>query len=142
MSRQQRFVLLAAAAAIAVGAFLVLRPDDDDDEPASPARTTAPADTVETRPEPRPEPEATRIGVRGAEPVGGVREIEAEKGDTVRITVSSDTPQEVHLHGYDLTHDAAPGSPARFRFEADIEGVFEIELEGPKVPIAELRVEP
>jgi hypothetical protein len=80
--------------------------------------------------------------VRGGEPVGGVREIEAEKDDTVHITVSSDTPQHIHLHGYDVIRDAGPGAPARFRFKTDLEGIFEIELEDPGVQIAELRVEP
>ena len=143
MSRQQRLGLIAVAVAIAAVAFVVARPGDDEDEPAS---TTTPAAT-QTQPADSggataPEPEVTRIQVRGGEPVSGVAEITADQGETVRITVSSDTPQHIHLHGYDVIRDAAPGAPARFRFKADIEGVFEIELEDPGVQIAELRVEP
>lgn len=144
MSRQQRFGLVAVAVAIAVVAFVVARPSDDDDEPA-PAATqaqTGPTETATERPEAAPAPEVTRIQVRGGEPVGGLEEITVEKDETVRVTVSSDTPQHIHLHGYDVIKDAAPGAPARFRFKADLEGIFEIELEGPGVQIAELRVEP
>ena len=31
------------------------------------------------------------------------------------------TPDEIHLHGYDIERTAKPGHPARFRFEADAE---------------------
>lgn len=41
--------------------------------------------------------------------------------------VSSDSPDDIHLHGYDIERAAGPDKPARFRFEADIEGAFEIE---------------
>ena len=145
MSRQQRFGLIALAVAVAVVAFVIARPSDDDDDhdggsPAVTQAQTAPADTRAGDPE--TPPEVHRIRVRGGEPVGGVREITAQRGETVRITVSSDTPQHIHLHGYDVIRDAGPGAPARFRFEADLEGIFEIELEGPHVQIAELRVEP
>lgn len=148
MSRQQRFGLVALAVAVAVAAFVIARPGDDDEEPADTGAATVPAQTetspAETTPaETQPaEPEPTRIRVEGGQPVGGVAEIEAERGDTVRLTVSTDTPQEVHLHGYDIFEDAARGSPARFEFDADLEGIFEIELEGPHTQIAELRVEP
>ena len=56
-----------------------------------------------------------------------MQEIEAKKGETVRIVVTSDADDEIHLHGYDITRTPAPGKPGRFSFKADIEGVFEIE---------------
>jgi FtsP/CotA-like multicopper oxidase with cupredoxin domain len=59
--------------------------------------------------------------------VGGAQDIEVESGDTVQIVVTSDAPDEIHLHGYDITRNPAPGQPARFRFKADAEGSFEIE---------------
>lgn len=136
MSGPQRYGLVGLAAVIAVGGFALARPGDDEaDEPASrPAAQTASA--------PDPEPEVHRLRVRGGEPVGGVTEIGAEKGDTVSLSVSTDAPAHVHVHGYDIVRDAAPDAPARFRFEADVEGIFEIELEDTHTQIAELRVEP
>lgn len=155
MERGQRLGLIVAAIVVAVGAFVLLRPSGDDDTgetntvvatetaPAPPGTAPEEGDEVPAAepPEPAP-PQVTRVRVRGGEPVGGVTRIEAERGDTVRFTVSSDTPQHIHLHGYDVFEDAAPGAPARFRVKADIEGIFEIELEGPGVQVAELRVEP
>jgi FtsP/CotA-like multicopper oxidase with cupredoxin domain len=58
---------------------------------------------------------------------GGAKNIDVAKGDTVRIVVTADAPDEIHLHGYDITRNAAPGQPARFRFKANAEGSFEIE---------------
>ena len=69
----------------------------------------------------------TRIQIQGGEVVGGAASIEVEQGEPVRIVVAADAPDEIHLHGYDLTREAAPGAPARFNFRADLEGVFEIE---------------
>ena len=65
-----------------------------------------------------------------------------EVGSDVVVTVTSDVADEVHLHGYDLSADVAPGAPATIRFEANAPGRFEIELENTGVQIAELEVRP
>lgn len=143
MSGAQRAVLIVVAAVIAVGAFLVLRPEDED-EPERAETTAQPADTTpqQTAPEARPrEPEIQTIRVRGGRPVGGVRTIEAERGETVRFQVRTETPQEVHLHGYDISENSTAKDPAEFRFEADETGIFEIEIHGTHTQIAELKVE-
>jgi hypothetical protein len=82
------------------------------------------------------------IVVRGGEPVGGVEELEYDAGDEIRFEVSSDVADEVHVHGYDLMQDVAAGGTASFDFPAEIEGIFEVELEGRGEQIAELRVNP
>jgi plastocyanin len=85
---------------------------------------------------------ATIIVVKNGEPVGGVQELEYSAGEQVRFTVGSDVADEVHVHGYDLMKDVAAGGTVSFSFPADIEGIFEVELEGRKEQIAELRVNP
>jgi FtsP/CotA-like multicopper oxidase with cupredoxin domain len=141
MSRSQRISLVVAALAVAVVAFLIARPGGDDEPDRSAATTPAqpqtetgtgedsaePQPTTETEPPARPMPKATRIQIEGGTVVGGAKTIEVSKGDTVRIVVNSDAPDEIHLHGYDIEHNAAPGRPARFRFEANAEGAFEME---------------
>lgn len=82
------------------------------------------------------------IVVRGGKPVGGIRELDYAKGDRVRFRVESDVSDEVHLHGYDLIKDVAPGHPVGFDFPANLEGVFEAELESRSEQIVELRVAP
>jgi hypothetical protein len=84
----------------------------------------------------------TAIVVRNGEPVGGVQELEYSAGEQVRFTVRSDVADEIHVHGYDLMKDVPAGGSVSFSFPAEIEGIFEIELEGLKEQIAELRVNP
>ena len=133
MERGQRIWLIAVAVAIAaVGIFLIQSGGDDGDD-SEPAGTTTqqtqpqdPTGTVKA-PTPKPEPEFQKIVIANGKVRGGEQEIELEKGDTARIEITSDTPDEIHVHGYDLTKTVAPGKPARFKFKADAEGIFEIE---------------
>ena len=54
-------------------------------------------------------------------------EVEVGEGDRVRLRITtSGVPTEVHLHGYDLQRDVAPGGPAPLSFDADLTGRFEI----------------
>lgn len=82
------------------------------------------------------------IVVRGAKPVGGVRGLEYSSGDTIRFRVRSDVADEIHVHGYDLMKDVEAGGTVSFDFPADIEGVFEVEMEDRGAQLAELRVNP
>jgi FtsP/CotA-like multicopper oxidase with cupredoxin domain len=129
VTRGQRIGLIGAALVVAALAVLLFSGGDDDD--SEPASSTVPG-TLEGEPtasvpapEPKPEFEQIRI-VDGAVP-GGEPKITVSKGDVARFEVRSDAPDDIHLHGYDITKPVAPGQPARFRVDADIEGVFEIE---------------
>jgi plastocyanin domain-containing protein len=54
-------------------------------------------------------------------------EVEVGEGDRVRLRVTSDEPIEIHLHGYDIEREVAPGEPATLSFEADLSGRFDKE---------------
>ena len=82
------------------------------------------------------------IVVRDGEPVGGVKRLEYSAGDEIRFKVESDAAEEVHVHGYDVAKDVPAGGSVSFTIPADIEGIYEVELEELGVPIAELRVNP
>jgi hypothetical protein len=82
------------------------------------------------------------IVVKNGEPLGGVQELEYSAGDRIRFKVDSDVADEIHVHGYDLMKDVPAGGTVSFSFRAEIEGIFEVELEGRKEQIAELRVNP
>jgi FtsP/CotA-like multicopper oxidase with cupredoxin domain len=152
MSKGGRWGLVGLAVAVAVAAFLIARPGDDDGESGQAAGTatetvTAPTATAPSAPEPPPDgPDPTTIELTGSAVEEAV-DIAVAKGDEVRLIVRSDAPDEIHVHGYDISRDAAPGSPARFAFPATIEGVFEIESHeaehaGLDALIARLVVEP
>lgn len=70
------------------------------------------------------------VEVVGGDPVGGVQRVEVAVGSVVALMVTSDTAQEVHVHGYDILRAVSDGHPAHFAFTAAIPGVFEVELEG------------
>src|SRR5262245_33489879 len=72
-----------------------------------PASTTQPATTTKPETTTKPattttrEPKATtiRIDVVGGKPAGGIARPSVKKGDHVVLVVTSDTADEVHLHG-------------------------------------------
>jgi hypothetical protein len=82
------------------------------------------------------------IMVRDAKPVGGVRDLTYNKGDTIDLTVQSDTADEVHFHGYNVHKDVSKGGSVHFRFKATIDGKFIVELENHGVTLANVTVEP
>ncbi len=91
--------------------------------------------------EAQPEVKTIVVGKDG-KPVGGIAEIDVNKGDEVRFKVKSAIAEEVHVHGYDLMKDVPAGGTVTFEFPAELEGIFEAELEGQAEQILELRVEP
>ena len=80
------------------------------------------------------------VQIEGGKPVGGIQRATAKRGETVALVVHSDVADEVHFHGYDLHKDVDAGGTARIQFQASLTGVFEAELEGRKLQIAELTV--
>ena len=83
-----------------------------------------------------------RIRVVGGAPQGGIVRKTVDQGDRVVIVVTSDVADHVHLHGYDIMRDVAPGRPARIPFRATVPGRFEVELEDRSLQIADLTVRP
>ena len=67
--------------------------------------------------------------------------VRVDLGQKVRIEVEADRAEEVHVHGYDLKGDVAPGRPAIIEFTANVPGVFEVELEEAGLKLFELQVQ-
>jgi len=150
----RKVALIAASLGLLVSLYFALRPGDDDEAaPTTTAVTTTAPTTTEAPPTTTEGPPATTTGatpapvqidvvVVGGEPEGGIVRESVELDSAVVLTVTSDVADEVHVHGYDLMADVAPGVPATIRFTADAPGRFEIELEDTGVQIAELEVRP
>ncbi len=150
--------MIAAALGLLVSLFFALRRRrrlggaDHDRQTTTAVQTTteAPPATTEQVTTEAPPTTTAGAGDRGASitsssaasrRAGSPRDSVAHGRDVV-ITVTSDVADEVHVHGYDLMADVAPGAPATIRFTADAPGRFEIELENTGVQIAELEVRP
>lgn len=116
--------------------------DGTDDGTASRATgavtTTAPAGaTTTTTTEPVQVIEATFAHGQVA---GGVQTVRADREETVRLRVTSDVAEEVHVHTYDKLAQVQPGTPAEIQFVADIPGRHEVELEKRHRPLLILEV--
>lgn len=144
----RKLLIVAGAVVVAAGLFLLLRPDDEEGSAggttatATATETTTPTATVPPPPPAPPPPARVRIVVRDGQPVGGVRGVTVSKGRRVVLIVTSDVSDHVHLHGYDVMRDVAPGRPARIAFRATIVGTVEAELEDRHVPLARIVTQP
>ena len=148
MSRNQRLSFLGIAAVIAVIAIVIFAvggSDNTSDQAAStPAATATPSATASgtataeatATPSATPEPQPPLLEA------GSVKKLEYKEGDTVIFRVRNDTPEEVHVHGYDIKKDLEAGKTETMTFKASITGIFEIEFEHSAEQIAELRVDP
>ena len=63
-----------------------------------------------------------------------------DEGSTVGLIVSSDSADNVHLHGYEILAAVGPGDPVELVFSADSSGVFEVELENAGLFLFDLQV--
>jgi hypothetical protein len=145
VSRNARILAIVGTLVVLVVAFVVLSPGGSDKTTAtSTVAATPPATTGGAQGEPAPPtPTFTTITVRGGKPVGGVKKITINKGETARIEIASpDTTSEIHLHGYDLKRNLKAGGSVRYSFVANTDGIYVIELEGTGTQIGSLVVEP
>ena len=104
------------------------------------ATTTATTSTTKTNPHQIRQVTIVRIEVVDAKPVGGIQRPKVKRNARVTLVVHSDTADEVHLHGYDLSADVEAGGTVRIPFVADTPGRFEVELENLGVQLAEITV--
>jgi hypothetical protein len=157
----RKAALIAASMGLLVSLYFALNPGDEKESAATTTVAETTADTTPdttttapptTEPEPEPPPATTtspkppavvtaRVTV-GPDGVESVRRFSVRQGREVALVVTSALPDHIHLHGYDLTADVAPGAPATIRFTANAPGRFEIELEDRGLQIAELEVRP
>ena len=126
-------VALAGVAGIVVAFVLIRGGDGDEATPATTRATTtaaAPAGTT------------VRFVVRDGKVVGGpqVHDVPFEK--RVTLVVVSDTPGQLHVHGYELTRDVSPGAPTRLTFFTRLSGRFEVELHEAEISLGELSILP
>jgi heme/copper-type cytochrome/quinol oxidase subunit 2 len=147
--RDRRLVYVLLAVAALVGLFIVLRQGNDNGESAS--TTTA---TTELEPTTKPTtgtttapttptvttPQVTRWRIDSRD--DSLDRLSVPKDTRLRIVAIADVSDHVHVHGYDLMADVAPGAPAVIAFTADVVGRFEIELEDRGRQIAQLNVQP
>ena len=156
MQATRRTTVLLVAAALLTGSLALASCGGDDDETSgtttetttttatnSQTVTATETTTTETTTEPEVEkPTVFRVTVVNGAPEGGIVRATVDQGDRVRLVVTSDVADEIHLHGYDVSRAVAAGGAVTLAFRASIPGRFEAELEERGVQIADITVEP
>ena len=122
-------VSLATLIALTVGAASCA--ESQDAQPAATSAPTTPTGSASTQPSTLPSSNETVIEVavaNGQVSPSPDRRVEVAKGHQVRIVITSDHADEVHVHGYDIEEEIAAGRPTTIAFVADQPGSFEVEL--------------
>ena len=96
----------------------------------APAATTTTAASVPT----------IEVTYAGGSVTGGVRTAKVALNTKVRLQVTSDVADEVHVHTYDVMADVAAGQTVTLEVDATIPGRHEVELEDLGKPLILLEV--
>ena len=134
--RSARWWLVASVLAVALAACG--GGDDQDQATAAGSPTTTGAGSATT--EAAAGAQTVQVAVTGTKVQTAERRVKVPLDGKVRLEVTADRADEVHLHGYDRKVDTSPGKPAVLEFTADVPGVFEVELEEAGLKLVELQV--
>jgi hypothetical protein len=100
--------------------------------------TTSPAET------PLPQPSSTvrviEISLKNGKATPNGDRVSLEKGTILRLKISSDHADEVHVHGYDVEIPVKAGAGVSKDITLDEVGRFEIESHEPSLTILQLLV--
>jgi hypothetical protein len=128
-SRRIAAVLAVVVVIAAVVVFIVLQNDSDSDG--------GPSDRT------------LSFQLQHGHAVGGSEDVTATQGDHLTVSLKTDVPAELHIHGYELSKDVDAGGTGSISFTADATGEFEIEAhhlvhgeEGEGIELAQLQVNP
>jgi hypothetical protein len=151
-SGQRIAIIVGAVVVLAVGFVLVQGSDDEGGREAelAPTETIAQdeAENTETSEgtggEEAPPADERVVRIRDGKPASGDAEtLTYTSGDTVRLRFESVSGAvEVHVHGYDEEVAVPDGGSRLLEFEADAQGIFEVEDHGTDTLLAKLEVRP
>ncbi|WP_240434566.1 cupredoxin domain-containing protein [Streptomyces sp. YIM 130001] len=81
-----------------------------------------------------------KITVSDGEVAPAPGRIEVKKGERIRLNVTSDRSDTLHVHGYDREAQLSPGRAATLTFTADRSGLFEVETHESGLLLTQLAV--
>ena len=68
------------------------------------------------------------------------RRVEVAKDSQVRLIVTSDVDDELHVHGYEVEAELEAGRPTTVELVADQTGIFEVETHESELELLQLEV--
>lgn len=132
---------VAVAVVILAGLFFAFKPQKQLETTQNQTQTS----TLSPQ-SPSPTPESTaktfKLEISGKKLVSGPETIKVTEGDEIVVKVTSDEPEEFHIHGYDKFVDLEENTPAELSFVANITGRFIFELEHSKTDLGAIEVSP
>ncbi|MEV4188638.1 hypothetical protein AB0J28_45115 [Streptosporangium canum] len=87
-----------------------------------------------------PQGPTVEIAITGRKVVPPPGRVEVARGQAVRLVVTSDVADEIHVHGFDLTRRLEPGRPVTVDVLADRTGLFEVETHDSGLVLTQLAV--
>jgi heme/copper-type cytochrome/quinol oxidase subunit 2 len=92
------------------------------------------------------ESRTVELAIHNGEASPKARVLSVSQDDEVVVRITSDTPLQIHLHGYDIESDIIPNVVTSLRFTATATGRFPIEVHyeqtGKHRPLAYVEVRP
>ncbi len=141
MRSLRSFALVAVVATLALAGC-------GDDEPstaptAEPSATASPSEsaTPEETPTEVDQVQLIEVTIADGEVQTASDRVAVPLGRTVRLVVTSDVADEVHVHGFDIEAALEPGVPTTLEFVADEPGVFEVETHESELLLLQLAVQ-
>ena len=145
-----RVKVLATGAAAALLVLTGCSGDDDDptitadptvvSEQPSASASAEPSATPSAPASPAFDGTVITVTVAGGEVQTAESRVRVGRNEKVRLVVTADVKDHVHLHTYDVLVDTVPGQPATLEFEATIPGTHEVELEESGLRLLEISV--
>lgn len=81
-----------------------------------------------------------RVAVKDGRVTPATHREPVAKGDTVKLVVTTDTADEVHVHGVDIEKETTPGKPVTITFVAKDAGIYEVETHESGLQLLQLEV--
>lgn len=103
---------------------------------------TAGGNSASTSAAPSPSDDTVEVAVqvRDGQVRPKTRRVDVPLGATVRLVVTSDVDDEIHVHGYDVEAELAAGREAVVDFVADQPGLVEVETHEGGLALVQLAV--
>jgi hypothetical protein len=114
------------------------------DEPATTPSSTPPMSTSAGITSPTETPfggTEIEVAVRGGKVAPPTHRVKVTEGSPVRLLVTSDQADELHVHGYEIEKELPAGEQVTVEFTANQTGLFEIETHESELQLAQLEVQ-
>jgi plastocyanin len=117
-----------------------------DDTPSADSSSSAPAPSSSSADETSAEPTPTQktvqitVSVQDGKVNPRPRRVEVPLGDQVRLQVTSDVDDTLHVHGFDVEEPLEAGRTTTVELTADQQGIFEVETHETELELLQLEV--